>query len=317
MKSIFYLNAVLTGVVCVGIWLLPTYMTAPILHSPFFRSLFSIFDSDTRIIITSNRYPWRSVGIVHSDFDARVNLCTGFLVSPKRVMTSAHCVLNEKGSLRNPLYFRTQSHTSWAATSYIAYNVRLPFELPFSEKKVPIALDIATFELGRTIGVQLGYFSILANDGIRSGKPGALPQDKLEDNRPCSGTVYGLPWYVENNKDNDSIASSPDWWSPDWNTSTNICVVGYSGEIGYAKLSASSDCGILGKTEGIIVHSCVISEGASGGPLFYFDRDGAPIVFALNTGIVPAEGKFEGLDLKTLYVATQIDSHTALMELTE
>ena len=38
-------------------------------------------------------------------------------------------------------------------------------------------------------------------------------------------------------------------------------------------------------------------------------------MFALNTGFVSVKDKIEGFDLKELYVATQIESHAALLEL--
>ena len=67
MKNLVILNIVLFALVAVGLLLLPSYLTSPIVHSQWFRSIVNIFDTDTRVVVEVNTYPWTAIGLVHGN----------------------------------------------------------------------------------------------------------------------------------------------------------------------------------------------------------------------------------------------------------
>jgi len=112
----------------------------------------TVFGTDDRVEMTSDAMPWSAVGKVLSQGYA----CTGSLVGPDLVLTNAHCVIEEGGTLKKSLQFLPNykggkgSYQSFASTVWWGTS-------QYNQNRHS---DWAIMRLNSRLGDQFGYFGI-------------------------------------------------------------------------------------------------------------------------------------------------------------
>lgn len=307
MKKLSIFIAAMCAFIAVGFWFLPQHLRAPITHSAWFRSIATWFESDTRVIIADNSYPWRSIGIVHGN-TVDPWMCTGFLIGPDLVATSRHCVVDDEGRLLRGIRYSVVRNTHFGMLPYEAIGIRT-YPLDHNDAEGlsgdhPV-FDLAVLQIATDVGDQVGFFGTLQDRSLQAGLRGSMEDEPDATAREyCGDTIRVLPW-----RDAEALPAHLQdlgliWIAADPNRPPQVCAAGFSGDLGYANLSVAHACGLLALFEGLVIHNCAVFGGASGGPIFYLDRKGAPIAFATNTGSIDTGPLIEMFDLDEVSVGT-------------
>lgn len=315
MKNLSIFIVFMCAFIAVAFWWLPPDLKSPVTHSGWFRSIASVFGSDTRVMIVDNSYPWRSIGIVHGGRSTPW-LCTGFLIGPNKVVTSRHCVMDDKGQAFPDIKYSVVRNTHYGRLTFNARRVRT---IPMSDETLEgqsnharAASDLAVIDIGDSVGERVGHFGTVQSETVTPSYLGSMADEDIQSmNELCRDTISELPWTLAGGGPSIPGMLGFQWVAPDPENPPRICAAGFSGDLGYARLSVAHDCGLLGLDHGVIVHNCMISNGASGGPLFYLDGSGAPVAFATNTATVESEAFDEMFGEEQLFVGTMF---TALID---
>lgn len=307
MRKLSIFIVAMCAFIAVTFWFLPPYLKSPITHSETFRSIVSWFDPDSRVVISDNAYPWRSIGLVHGNF-MDGPLCSGFLIGPDTVATSRHCVMEDDGRRYPNLQYSVVRHTHYGMVPYPALQV-LARPMPKDGVDVPgifeAASDFAVLRISGNVGGSVGYFGSTWGGSLHAGQQGSMPDDPGgRVGAYCGDTIRALP--------KPDPAALPErlrdigltWIAPDVDHPPQICAAGFSGDLGYARLSVAHACGLLAMLDGLVIHNCTVSNGASGGPIFHLDASGVPVAFATNTGLVDAGPLKDIVELEEVSVGT-------------
>lgn len=132
------------------------------------------FGHDDRFLPPSDEMPWRAIGIV----DLPDGSCTGVLVAPHVVMTSAHCLISSSGGHVKPLTFRAgASGDDEAGIAGFSDSVVSP---TYARGSAPPGMgngtDWAILRLDRPLGDEVGYLEVHALDAadLRQIEAGGL-----------------------------------------------------------------------------------------------------------------------------------------------
>ena len=284
MKNLSIFIVVMCAVIAVGFRWLPPDLKSPITHSAWFRTIALVFESDTRVMIADNSYPWRSIGLVHGSRSTSW-LCTGFLIGPSTVATSRHCVMDEGGNIHSDLQYSVVRNTHYGRLTYAARRVRtIPPNTERTAELGDLAFDLAVFDITESVGEIVGHFGTVQAQKSTPSLRGSLAAENAQSvTELCRDTISKLPWHLDDGVSSAAQENGMKWVAPNPRDPPRICAAGYSGDLGYVRLSVAHACGLLGLETGVVIHNCAISNGASGGPLFYLDESGAPVAFATNT----------------------------------
>jgi len=161
----------------------------------FYPQPIGIHGVDNRIVVDGSKAPWQAIGqIITADLFA----CTGVLISPKHVLTAAHCIWNKQTNTLMPtdyIRFETGYHRETYLAARVVKRVKLPAQYQLKDGQ-PISLnnladDWAILELASPINnitpIPLNPFS--AEKLLSTGQQPAIIQAGFSGDRRYILTV--------------------------------------------------------------------------------------------------------------------------------
>jgi protease YdgD len=182
---------------------------------------------DDRILMTSNKYPWSTIGRVQgTTTDAKSYHCTGTLIYDNLVLTNSHCVIDaETGVLSREIKFlpnfingRVRNPRDIASVEEVVYGT------DFKNGNQDNAKDWAILVLDKPLGRKYGYL------GWKS-----IPSNILVRNQNAFFFVG---------------------YSGDFPKFNPGMIAGFE-----------KGCSIVAEEAGLLLHDCDTAGGSSGGPI--------------------------------------------------
>ena len=118
---------------------------------------------DDRVLVDVSRMPWRAVGRIHTSTGS---VCTAVLVSPRVILTAAHCMFEQRGSpMRVQIERFTIGHAGrrWMAEAMVINSIVPPeFDNTRSDGRTgPSSFDYAFAILDAPLGRTFGTVPVL------------------------------------------------------------------------------------------------------------------------------------------------------------
>jgi V8-like Glu-specific endopeptidase len=188
-------------------------------------------------MVDAMEYPWSAIGRVNAGGAA---FCTGFLISPRHVLTAGHCVYNSLGRrwwYPDEMHFVAgyQRDNAVIHSAVVAYRHSPKLAPGHTMTMAGIANDWAILTLAKPIGRQAGWL-------------GLYPVDRAALRRIRDGE--GL-----------------------------VVQAGYRRDRAHA-ISIDAGCTVNGVFDGgmALLHDCSVQDGASGSPLLLFVDGGVRVI---------------------------------------
>lgn len=107
----------------------------------------AIYGKDSRVLMTSSKYPWRAIGELSTDIS-----CTASLISSCHILTAAHCVASRSGDAKDVTAMKFQGSNGGPSAGVES--------LVFGRRDRNPASDWAVLKLGANLGDQLGWLGL-------------------------------------------------------------------------------------------------------------------------------------------------------------
>lgn len=199
----------------------------------------AVIRGDDRVPMMSRSFPWSAVGRVEGlSADGRGYSCTGTLIAPSVVLTNAHCVVNPKThQVSKALRFKPNLiNGKLRDNGDVAYVVKYHYATDFRDSPtVSNKNDWALLQLNKPLGKKYGFLGWKA-----------FPAATLMKN-PKKLSLVGY---------SGDFPGRPD------------VIPGLELTAGPGQTAGvHRGCSVVGERNGLLLHDCDTSGGASGGPI--------------------------------------------------
>ena len=231
----------------------------------------------------STAYPFSAVGLLFSDGGGETGAsCTTFLVGPRELLTSAHCVIDRKKK-KFKKNFKISFNPFTKRRSGKIYGVELLFGgWSFNQGELDKKSDWYLLRTNKPLGERFGWLGLKDSRGRTTRPNQSIQQSTLNELDPkwmkTSSNVLSNfknlkePWLLTNER-LDKDYNSTMTMSLGFMFATRLDFIVDGEWKSLSPLSISYDCHIRGVHEEILVNDCNYSKGASGGPLLEIARN--------------------------------------------
>ena len=226
----------------------------------------------------STVYPFSAVGLLFTD----QGTCTTFLVGPRELLTSAHCVIDRiKKEFRTG--FKISFNPFTKRRSGEIYGVELLFGgWNLDQDELDRKNDWFLLRTKEPLGERFGWLGLKDSRG-RTTRPNQIIQQstlneldpkwmKTSSNILSNLKAMGEPWLLTNERLDEDYNSTMTM-SLGFMLATRLDFIVEGEWNSLSPLSISYDCHIRGVHEDVLVNDCNASGGASGGPQLEIDRN--------------------------------------------
>ncbi len=133
-------------------YFLKFFFATSLFCSVSFGAKHNIFGPDARQQVTSNEYPWSTVGYLSSG-------CTATLIDKNLIVTAAHCVYDDSGQIQALTYYPNMIGNQSNTSSYATYTWT-----GTSDPKNDRAHDWAIVQLNDDLGSSYGSMGVKEQD---------------------------------------------------------------------------------------------------------------------------------------------------------
>ena len=240
----------------------------------------------------STSYPFSAVGLLFADSggEGSQGTCTTFLVGPRELLTSAHCVINSTTKKFKTGFLISFNPFTKRRTGEI-YGIELLFGgWSLDQDELDRKNDWFLLRTKKPLGERFGWLGLKDSRGRTTSPNKSIQQHTLNELDPkwmkTSSNVLSNfknlkePWLLTDEFLDKNYNSTMTVLLA-YMLATRLDFILDSGWNSQSPLSISYNCHIRGVQKEILVNDCSSSKGSSGGPYLEIDQNKQPYVIAV------------------------------------